>query len=136
MSSNVSLTVVVAAVIRDVEGRILLTQRLEGTHMGGLWEFPGGKVEAGERPEDALRRELTEEIGTAAEIGDPMTFAVHCEPEMRILLLFYSVSIGDARPVALEGQEIAWVARHELNSYPMPPADTELVRRLIDEVEG
>jgi 8-oxo-dGTP diphosphatase len=104
--------------------------------MGGLWEFPGGKVEAGEAPEDALRRELAEEIGTEAEIGDRMTFAVHSEPGMRILLLFYSVSIGTARPAALEGQEIAWVAQRELRSYPMPPADAELVRRLINEATG
>ena len=136
MSSTVPFTVVVAAVISDGEGRILLTRRLEGTHMGGLWEFPGGKVEAGEAPEEALRRELAEEIGTAAEIGDPMTFAVHREPEMRILLLFYTASIGGECPVALEGQEIAWVARQELSSYPMPPADAELVRRLINKVEG
>lgn len=127
---------VVAAVIRDDPGRILLTRRLEGTHMGGLWEFPGGKVEAGEAPEDALRRELAEEIGTKAEIGDPLTFAVHSEPGMRILLLFYAVSIGSSCPVALEGQEIAWVAQRELRSYPMPPADAELVRRLMSEVWG
>lgn len=136
MSTIVSITVVVAAVIRDDSGRVLLTRRLEGTHMGGLWEFPGGKVEAGEAPEDALRRELAEEIGTKAEIDDPLTFAVHSEPGMRILLLFYAVSIGCSRPVALEGQEIAWVAQRELSSYPMPPADAELVRRLMSEVRG
>lgn len=136
MPSTVPTTVVVAAVIRDGEGRILLTKRPQGSHMGGLWEFPGGKVEPGEAPDDALRRELVEEIGTEAEVGDPVTFSVHSEPGMRIILLFYRASIGTAQPAALEGQEIAWVTRRELGSYPMPPADAELVRRLMDEEAG
>lgn len=136
MITDPPLIVVVAAVIRDAQNRILLAQRLEGSHMGGLWEFPGGKVEAGESPEAALRRELREELGVSSVIGDPITFAVHEEPGMNILLLFYSVSVGDQNPVASEGQEIAWVARRELGSHPMPPADAELVRRLVDEMAG
>jgi 8-oxo-dGTP diphosphatase len=100
--------------------------------MGGLWEFPGGKVEPGESPAAALGRELEEELGLVAEIGAPMTFAVHEEPGMRILLLFYAAVIVGGRPEALEGQEIAWVAPDDLASYPTPPADRGLVRRLMD----
>jgi len=136
MSTPILTTVVVAAVIRDLSGRILLTRRPRGTHMGGLWEFPGGKVEDGEAPEDGLSRELAEEIGVKAEIGDPVTFAVHSEPGMRILLLFYSVSLSASRPEALEGQKIAWVDPRELSRYPMPPADAGIIRRLTGEVEG
>lgn len=130
MSRAEAPTIVVAAVIRDDTGRILLTRRPVGSHMGGLWEFPGGKVEAGESPTAALVRELKEELGLVAEIGSPVTFSVHEEPGMRILLLFYSAVIGDGRPRALEGQEIEWVTPEELPAYPTPPADAELVRLL------
>jgi len=84
---------VVAAVIRDDVGRILLTRRPEGSHMGGLWEFPGGKVEDGEAPIAALDRELGEELAISAKIGAPLTFAVHEEPGMRIVLLFFAAAM-------------------------------------------
>jgi 8-oxo-dGTP diphosphatase len=122
--------IVVAAVIRDRPGKILLTRRPAGSHMGGLWEFPGGKVEAGEAPIAALGRELEEELAISAKIGSPLTFAVHEEPGMRIVLLFFAATLGDTSPTALEGQEIAWVAPGDLPSYPTPPADAELVRIL------
>ncbi|MBD3856847.1 MAG: (deoxy)nucleoside triphosphate pyrophosphohydrolase, partial [Acidobacteria bacterium] len=80
---------VVAAVIRDQEDRVLLTKRPEGRHMGGLWEFPGGKINDGEAPGEALVRELEEELGIGIEVQRPLTFAVHEEPGLRILLLFY-----------------------------------------------
>ncbi len=123
-------TIVVAAVIRDGAGKILLTRRPEGSHMGGLWEFPGGKVEAGEAPITALERELEEELAVSAKIGSPLTFSVHEEPGMRIVLLFFAATLGDARPTALEDQQIAWVSPGDLPSYPTPPADAELVRIL------
>ena len=122
--------IVVAAVIRDGAGKILLTRRPEGSHMGGLWEFPGGKVEAGEAPITALERELEEELAVSAKIGSPLTFSVHEEPGMRIVLLFFAATLGDARPTALEDQQIAWVSPGDLPSYPTPPADAELVRIL------
>jgi 8-oxo-dGTP diphosphatase len=128
--SPVETTIVVAAVIRDGAGRILLTRRPEGAHMGGLWEFPGGKVETGEAPLAALERELEEELAITARIGSPLTFSVHDEPGMRILLLFFAATLGDAEPKALEDQEIAWVLPEDLPSYPTPPADTELIRIL------
>jgi len=122
---------VVAAVIRDEDGRVLLTRRPDDRHMGGLWEFPGGKVDDGEAPADALVRELREEVGVAAGVERPITFAVHEERGLRILLLFYAVQILDGEPKGKEGQAVAWVPVTELASYPTPPADAELVRRLV-----
>jgi 8-oxo-dGTP diphosphatase len=121
---------VVAAVIRDSAGRVLISQRPEGRHMGGLWEFPGGKVDPGEAPADALTRELREELGLGIAVGAPITFAVHDEPGLRILLLFYGARIIDGVATANEGQPVRWVAPAELPRYPMPPADGELVARL------
>lgn len=129
---RVGTTIVAAAVIRDEAGMILLTRRPEGLHMGGLWEFPGGKVESGEAPAPALARELEEELGLQAVIGKPVTFAVHEEAGLRILLLFYEVAMGEAPPEAREGQQIAWVAPSDLDSYPTPPADRELIDRLME----
>jgi len=124
-----SLTVV-AAVIRDADGRVLLTRRPDDRHMGGLWEFPGGKVDDGEAPADALVRELREELGVAAGIERPITFAVHEEQGLRILLLFYAAHVLDGEPKGKEGQAVAWVPVTELASYPTPPADADLMRRL------
>lgn len=127
-----SLTVV-AAVIRDTDHRVLLTRRPAGSHMGGLWEFPGGKVDDGEAPRDALVRELREELGLEVRVEEPITFAVHEEPGLRILLLFYAVQIVDGVPNGLEGQAVEWVSVTDLPSYPTPPADAEIVRRLATE---
>jgi len=124
--------VVVAAVIDDANGNILLTRRPDDSHMGGLWEFPGGKVENGESPAAALVRELDEELALTIEVGDPITFAVHEEPGLRILLLFYAARIGAGTPHPQEGQAIAWVPPSELDRYPTPPADATLVRQLTD----
>jgi len=113
---------VVAAVIRDGEDRVLLAQRPEGRHMGGLWEFPGGKIDDGEAPGEALVRELEEELGIEIVVQRPLTFAVHEEPGLRILLLFYGARIARGEPVAVS----------ELPSFPTPPADAELIRLLTD----
>jgi 8-oxo-dGTP diphosphatase len=121
---------VVAAVIRDRAGRVLLARRPAGRHMAGLWEFPGGKVHDGEAPAAALERELAEELGLEITVGDPITFATHEEPGLRILLLFYESTISSGEPRAREAQEIAWVTPAELYRYPTPPADAALVDRL------
>lgn len=99
--------------------------------MAGLWEFPGGKVEDGESYSDALVRELDEELGISAEIGRPLTFAVHTERDLEILLLFFSASIIAGVPVPREGQEIIWARPEELPGYEMPPADDEMVALLV-----
>lgn len=104
--------------------------------MGGLWEFPGGKVEEGESPVAALERELREELAIEITVGEALTFAIHEEPGMRIVLLFFAASLGEAQPQALEGQEIVWVAAMDLPSYPSPPADAALVDRLCREASG
>jgi 8-oxo-dGTP diphosphatase len=100
--------------------------------MGGLWEFPGGKVRPHEDPAAALARELDEELGIAVEIGGPITFAVHSEPGLRVVLLFFAARITAGTPHPREGQELAWVAVGELPHYPTPPADAELVRQLME----
>ena len=104
--------------------------------MGGLWEFPGGKVEPGESPAAALERELAEELAARVRVGRPVTFAVHEEPGLRILLLFYAVALDGSRPAPAEGQEIVWVAPERLHDFPTPPADAELVDLLADEPSG
>ena len=124
-----SLTVV-AAVIRDRSGRMLLTRRPEGRHMGGLWEFPGGKMDDDVSPADALIRELEEELGLEVAVERPLTFAVHEEPGLRILLLFFTARILNGVPASREGQKVRWVTTAELSQLPTPPADAELVRLL------
>ena len=101
-----------------------------GVHMAGLWEFPGGKVEEGESFSEALARELDEELGIVVEIGGPLTFAVHTEPDLEILLLFFSGVIATGVPTPREGQELRWVRPDELRDFPMPPADDEVVELL------
>jgi 8-oxo-dGTP diphosphatase len=129
MAATQSITVV-AAVIRDDHQRVLLTQRPLDRHMGGLWEFPGGKLRVGESPPAGLVRELGEELGVQIEVGEPITFAVHEEPELRVLLLFYEARITGGTLRSLDGQAIAWVPPSELGDYPTPPADAALVRTL------
>jgi len=123
---------VVAAVIRDAGGRVLLTPRPKDRHMGGLWEFPGGKIDDGEGPVEALVRELEEELCLTAVIDQPLTFAVHEEPGLRILLLFFSARILSGAPRPREGQAVKWVPVSELPSYPTPPADADIVQRLAN----
>ncbi len=101
--------------------------------MGGLWEFPGGKVGSHEHPEAALVRELEEELGVQAAVGEPMTFAVHDELDRCILLLFYEARIVGGVPRPLDGQEIRWVTPTELARLKTPPADAQLLLRLQRE---
>ena len=98
--------------------------------MEGLWEFPGGKVEDSESCSRALERELLEELGIEVEVGEPLTFAVHREGDLEILLLFYRARILKGEPFPHEGQELAWVCPSRLEDYPTPPADAALVETL------
>jgi 8-oxo-dGTP diphosphatase len=127
---DVKSITVVAAVIRDDGKRILLARRPRDRHMGGLWEFPGGKIDAGEAPEAALHRELSEELGVSVGNLRPITFAVHEEAGLRILLLFFSAEITGGAVMAREGQDIAWVEPERLRSFTTPPADAAVIDML------
>lgn len=119
---------VVAAVI-ERDGRYLITRRLEGTHLAGLWEFPGGKLLPGEKPEDALRRELKEELGVEAAVGEVMKTVDWTYPEKSVRLLFFRCGL-EGEPIPLEGQEMRWVKASELSGYRFPDADATLISRL------
>ncbi|MCB1488065.1 MAG: 8-oxo-dGTP diphosphatase MutT [Bauldia sp.] len=129
-----TLVLVVACALVDADNRVLITQRPEGKAMAGLWEFPGGKVEAGETPEAALVRELREElaIDTQAACLAPLTFASHGYETFHLLMPLYVCRRwqGTVRP--LEGQAVKWVAARKLRDYPMPPADAPLIAPLIE----
>jgi 8-oxo-dGTP diphosphatase len=127
------LTVVAVALV-DADGRVLLAQRPEGKPMAGLWEFPGGKIHAGESPEAALIRELKEELDidvTQACLA-PFTFASHRYETFHLLMPLYVCRRWNGTLRALEGQVLAWVRPAKLGEYPMPPADKPLVAMLQD----
>ena len=114
---------VVAAVIRRADGRVLLAQRLPGGPHGGLWEFPGGKVEAGETPEQALAREIHEELGVAVVVGKHLLTVEHVYPHIKIRLMAYVCSLPDGAPRPLHCQDLRWASPTQLTERPMPAAD-------------
>ena len=120
----------VAAALVLHEGRYLLTRRKADVHLGGLWEFPGGKREPGESLEECLRRELREELGI--EITEPVPFQVirHAYPEKTVELHFFRCSIKDGQPRPLGCEALQWVPPEELARVPLPPADRPLVETL------
>ena len=128
------LLLVVAVALIDADGRVLVTERPEGKALAGLWEFPGGKVEPGERPEATLIRELREELGIAVEEPclAPLTFASHAYEDFHLLMPLYACRRWEGTPRGLEGQRLAWVRAAKLRDYPMPPADEPLIPALID----
>ena len=127
------LVLVVAAALIDADGRVLVSQRPEGKSLAGLWEFPGGKVEPGERPELALIRELDEELGIV--VGErclsPLAFASHAYPEMHLLMPLYACRRWKGFAQSREGQALRWVAPRDLHGLAMPPADAPLIPALI-----
>jgi len=130
----IRIVLVVAVALVDVDGRVLLSQRPEGKALAGLWEFPGGKVEPGERPEDALIRELQEELGIAVEEPclAPLTFASHGYADMHLLMPLYVCRRWTGLVQAREGQALRWLFPADMNALPMPPADAPLIPALID----
>lgn len=126
--------IVSAAALIDSDGRVLLAKRPEGKAMAGLWEFPGGKIETDETPEDALIRELREEISinTVSSCLAPLAFASHDYDDMHLILLLYACRRWQGEPVHQEGGEITWVRAPNLRDYPMPPADIPLISMLQD----
>ena len=128
------LVLVGALALVDPDHRVLLTQRPEGKHMAGLWEFPGGKMEPNETPEACVIREAEEELGidVTANCLAPLTFASHAYDEFHVLILLYVCRIWDGVPVGREHQALRWLAPRDMATYPMPPADRPLVAFLRD----
>ena len=126
------LLVVAACALVDADGRVLIAERPAGRTMAGLWEFPGGKIEQGERPEETLIRELKEELGITVKEAclAPLTFASHSYPDFHLLMPFYVCRRWEGTATALEGQRLAWVRPNRLKEYPMPPADLPLISHL------
>ena len=129
---SVNVVLVVACAFVDADGRVLLAQRPDGKPMAGLWEFPGGKVEASETPEETLIRESEEELGIVVSQAclAPLTFASHKYPDFHLLMPLYVCRRWDGIIIAKEGQRFAWVRPNRLRDYPMPPADEPLVAHL------
>ena len=125
---------VAAGVLVDGRRRILIAQRPPGKHLAGAWEFPGGKLEPGERPEASLIRELHEELGILVKEAclAPLTFASHAYDDFHLLMPLYICRRWEGQPIAREGQKLAWVRANRLRDYPMPPADVPLIPHLID----
>jgi 8-oxo-dGTP diphosphatase len=129
---SVRIVLVAACALIDPDGRVLLAQRPPGKSMAGLWEFPGGKVETGERPEDTLIRELHEELGIVVKEAclAPLTFASHSYPDFHLVMPLYVCRRWEGTVTAQEGQALTWVRPNRLREYPMPPADEPLVAHL------
>ena len=129
---SVKLVLVAACALIDADGRVLIAQRPKGKSMAGLWEFPGGKIETGERPEQSLIRELKEELGIIVkeECLAPLTFASHRYPDFHLLMPLYVCRRWEGFVEAQEGQRLKWVRATELRDYPMPPADEPLISHL------
>ena len=128
------LLLVVAAALVDADDRVLIAQRPVGKALAGLWEFPGGKLDTGERPEDALIRELREELGILVKPAclAPLTFASHAYEDFHLLMPLYVCRRWEGFAQPLEGQALKWVRAKELRDYPMPPADAPLIPHLVD----
>jgi 8-oxo-dGTP diphosphatase len=129
---SVRLVLVAACALIDPDGRVLIAQRPQGKSMAGLWEFPGGKVEPGEQPEQCLIRELKEELGITVkeECLAPLTFASHSYPDFHLLMPLYVCRRWEGIVTAQEQQALKWVRPGELKNYPMPPADEPLISHL------
>ncbi len=131
-STGIKIVLVVAAALMDADNRILIARRPEGASLVGLWEFPGGKINAGETPEMALVRELEEELGIEA---DPASFtaagfASHQYPDFHLLMPLFICRSWQGEIEAKEHSALEWVSVHDLDNYPMPPADVPLVAQL------
>ena len=134
MPQSSKILFVVAAALVDTDGRVLIAQRPPGKALAGLWEFPGGKLNQGERPEQALIRELDEELGIAVQEAclAPLTFASHAYADFHLLMPLWICRRWEGLVEAREAQALKWVRPGKLRDFPMPPADEPLIPPLID----
>jgi 8-oxo-dGTP diphosphatase len=134
MIAGKKIVLVAACALIDADRRVLIAQRPEGKPMAGLWEFPGGKVEHGETPEETLIRELEEELGIVTQVPclAPLTFASHSYDDFHLLMPLYICRRYEGIARGLEGQAVKWVRARDLRDYPMPAADEPLVPFLVD----
>lgn len=134
MSEGKKIVLVAACALIDADRRVLIAQRPEGKPLAGLWEFPGGKVEAGETPEETLIRELAEELGIVTQVPclAPLTFASHSYDDFHLVMPLYICRRYEGIARGLEGQALKWVRAGNLRDYPMPPADEPLIPFLVD----
>ena len=130
------ILLVAAVALIDSDDRVLIAQRPPGKALAGLWEFPGGKIDPGERPEACLIRELDEELGITVkeECLAPLTFASHAYPDFHLMMPLWVCRRWEGLARPMEGQALKWVKPRELRDYPMPPADAPLIPALIDLV--
>jgi 8-oxo-dGTP diphosphatase len=128
------IVLVAACALIDADRRVLIARRPEGKPMAGLWEFPGGKVEQGETPEETLIRELEEELGIVTQVPclAPLTFASHAYEDFHLLMPLYICRRYEGIARGLEGQAVKWVRTRDLRDYPMPAADEPLIPFLVD----
>jgi len=127
---------VTAALIQDESGRYLITQRPQGTHLEGLWEFPGGKRDAGESLEACLQRELEEELGATFSIGERVETVEWSYPDRAVVIHFFRCRLESGTIAPREDQAMEWVVPERLDAYAFPPADVELIRRLLRGAAG
>lgn len=134
MTDDFKMLFVVACALVDADGRVLISKRPEGKALAGLWEFPGGKLEAGETPEECLVRELKEELGIVTKVAclAPLTFASHAYDTFHLFMPLYVCRRFEGIPTGIEGQEIKWVYPRKLRDYPMPAADEPLIPALVE----
>jgi len=130
----VKLLLVVAAALIDADDRVLIAQRPKGKHLAELWEFPGGKIDGDERPEEALIRELNEELGIVVKPAclAPLAFASHAYDDFHLLMPLYACRRWEGFVQPLEGQALKWVRAKDLRHWPMPPADAPLIPALVE----
>lgn len=128
------IMLVAACALVDSDRRVLLAQRPPGKPMAGLWEFPGGKIESGETPEEAVIRELAEELSVHTRIDclAPLTFASHAYPDFHLLMPLFICRRFEGTPTPHEGQTLKWLRPRDMRDLPMPPADTPLIPALMD----
>ncbi len=131
MDGRDPILVTAGVLIRN--GRVLVARRKAGSHLAGFWEFPGGKLEPGESPEECLARELREELGVSVRVGRILEAIYHRYPEKSVLLLFYACELTDGEPRALDVAEVAWVRKAELLDLDWVPADVAFIEKLKSE---